>query len=83
MDKIIMAQNTDNKNTLSEDQAIAYRKRLNGWAIARVVSEQERPIVARFRSRSDAEGYIQHLRQHIPDGVFELFFDCKREEAVA
>ena len=77
-----MPQNTDCKNTNSENQAIAYRKRLNGWAIARIVAEQEKIIIARFRSRSDAEGYIQHIRQLIPDGVFELFFDCQREEVV-
>jgi hypothetical protein len=77
-----MPQNTDYKNSNSENQAIAYRKRLNGWAIARIVAEQEKVIVARFRSRSDAEGYIQHIRQLIPDGVFELFSDCQREEVV-
>ncbi len=77
-----MPQNTDYKNTTSENQAIAYRKRLNGWAVARVVTEQEKVIVSRFRSRSDAEGYIQHLRQMIPNTVFELFFDCQQEEVV-
>ena len=77
-----MPQNTDYKNTTPEHQAIAYRKRLNGWAVARVVTEQEKVIVSRFRSRSDAEGYIQHIRQMIPNTVFELFFDCQREEVV-
>ncbi|MTJ09223.1 MULTISPECIES: hypothetical protein [unclassified Anabaena] len=84
-----MPQNTDYKNTNSENQVMpaeieanTYRKRLNGWAVARVVTEQEKVIVARFRSRSDAEGYIQHIRQLIPDTVFDLFFDCQREEVV-
>jgi len=77
-----MPQNTDNKNTPSENQANTYRKRLNGWVIARKVSEQERQIVARFRSRSDAEGYMQHIGQLIPDAVFELFFDCQKQEVV-
>ena len=84
-----MPQNTDYKNITSENQAMptarednAYKKRLNGWAVARVVTEQEKVIVSRFRSRSDAEGYIQHIRQMIPDTVFELFFDCQREEVV-
>ncbi|MDP5016861.1 hypothetical protein FJR11_07325 [Anabaena sp. UHCC 0187] len=77
-----MPQNTDYKDTTSENQAIAYKKRLNGWAVARVVTEQEKVIVSRFRSRADAEGYIQHIRQMIPDTVFELFFDCQREEVV-
>jgi hypothetical protein len=89
MHKIIMPQNTDYKNSTSEDITIpaarednAYKKRLNGWAVARIVSEREKVIVSRFRSRSDAEGYIQHIRQMIPDTVFELFFDCQREEVV-
>ena len=84
-----MPQNTDYKNITSENQTMPavrednpYKKRLNGWAVARVVTEQEKVIVSRFRSRSDAEGYIQHIRQMIPDTVFELFFDCQREEIV-
>ncbi|MBD2296554.1 hypothetical protein H6G06_24505 [Anabaena sphaerica FACHB-251] len=76
-----MPQNTDYKDTKSTNQAISYRNRLNAWAIARVVANQERVIVARFRSRSDADGYIQHLRQIVPDSSFEMFFDSQREEA--
>ncbi|MFN6219666.1 MAG: hypothetical protein ACK4WG_11305 [Aphanizomenon sp.] len=82
-----MPQNTDYKNTTSENQGMptirednAYKKRLNGWVVARVVTEQEKVIVSRFRSRSDAEGYIQHIRQMIPNTVFELFFDSQRKE---
>ncbi|MDD1414856.1 hypothetical protein MEN41_09465 [Dolichospermum sp. ST_con] len=84
-----MPQNTDYKNITSENPAITtptednpYKKRLNGWAVARVVTEQEKVIVSRFRSRADAEGYIQHIRQMIPHTVFELFFDCQREEII-
>ncbi|HLO88171.1 MAG TPA: hypothetical protein VK203_24630 [Nostocaceae cyanobacterium] len=77
-----MPQNTDYKDTNSEPQAQAYRNRLNGWAIARVVENSERVIVARFRTRSDADGYIQHLRQLKPEGTFEVIFDCQREAAV-
>jgi hypothetical protein len=74
-----MPQNTDTK---SENQAITYKNRLNGWAIARIVADQEKVIVARFRSRSDADGYIQHLRQLTPHASFELAFDSQREEVV-
>jgi hypothetical protein len=87
--KIIMPQNPDYQNITSENQAIpgatednTYKKRLNGWAVARIVTAQEKVIVSRFRSRADAEGYIQHIRQMIPNTVFELFFDCQREEVV-
>ncbi|MFM5982395.1 MAG: hypothetical protein ACKO9I_18040 [Sphaerospermopsis kisseleviana] len=76
-----MPQNTDDKDTKSKNPAISYRNRLNSWAIARVIANQERIIIARFRSRSDADGYIQHLRQLIPDGSFEIFFDSQREAA--
>jgi len=32
-------------------------------------------IVARFRSRSDADGHFQFLRQTIPHVKFEVVFD--------
>lgn len=78
-----MAQNTDSNNTRVENPANSYKKRLNSWVITRKVSEQERQVVARFRSRSDAEGYIQHIRQLIPNAAFELLFDCQKQEVVA
>ncbi|BAZ32823.1 hypothetical protein NIES4074_53300 [Cylindrospermum sp. NIES-4074] len=81
-----MPQNTEYKapqsENQSENQAIAYKARLNGWAIARIVPDRERAIVARFRSRSDADGYMRHLRQETPHAVFEVVFDCQREEVV-
>ncbi|AFZ25006.1 hypothetical protein Cylst_2812 [Cylindrospermum stagnale PCC 7417] len=81
-----MPQNTEYKEPKSENQldsqAIAYKARLNGWAIARVVPNAERVIVARFRSRSDADGYMRHLRQETPNAAFEVIFDHQREEAV-
>jgi hypothetical protein len=79
-----MPQNTDYKETQSvtqlENQAIAYKARLNGWAIARIAPNAERVIVARFRSRSDADGYMRHLRQETPNTAFEVVFDHQREE---
>ena len=75
-----MPQNTDYKDTKTGNQAIAYKARLNGWAIVRLVPDMERVIVARFRSRSDADGYIRHLRQEIPNASFEIIFDCQRQE---
>lgn len=76
-----MPQNTDYKDTKPENKAVSYKNRLNGWAIARVLADKERVVVARFRSRSDADGYIQHLQQMVPAGSFEIFFDSQREEA--
>ncbi|MFN6571731.1 hypothetical protein A6770_02120 [Nostoc minutum NIES-26] len=77
-----MPQNTDYKASNSENQGIAYKERLNSWAIARILPDAEREIVARFRSRSDADGYMQHLRQMKPNASFMVVFDCQREEAV-
>ncbi|MBH8575474.1 hypothetical protein I8752_21165 [Nostocaceae cyanobacterium CENA369] len=77
-----MPQNTDYKASKSENQTIAYKERLNSWAIARILPDAQREIVARFRSRSDADGYMQHLRQMTPSASFMVVFDCQREEAV-
>lgn len=81
-EKIIMPENTEYKVSKSGNQGIAYKERLNSWAIARLLPDAQREIVARFRSRSDADGYIQHLRQEIPNASFMVVFDCQREEVV-
>ncbi|AHJ26504.1 hypothetical protein PN465_12720 [Nodularia spumigena CS-584] len=77
-----MPQNTDHKAANTATQAIAYKARLNSWAIARLLPDTQREIVARFRSRSDAEGYMQHLSQITPHASFTVVFDCQREEVV-
>jgi hypothetical protein len=77
-----MSQDTDYKSSTSATQAIAYKKRLNAWAIARSVSDIERVIVARFRSRSDADGYLRHLRQEIPNSTFEVVVDYEQDASV-
>jgi hypothetical protein len=79
--KTIMPQNTEIAATNSETQPIAYKQRLNSWAIARLLPDTQREIVARFRSRSDADGYMQHLSQVIPNASFMVVFDCQREAA--
>ncbi|BAZ50033.1 hypothetical protein NIES4103_26470 [Nostoc sp. NIES-4103] len=77
-----MPQNTDYKASNSENQAIAYKERLHSWAVARLLPDAQREIIARFRSRSDADGYMQHLRQRTPNASFMVVFDCQRDEAV-
>ncbi|MDZ7949904.1 MULTISPECIES: hypothetical protein [unclassified Nostoc] len=76
-----MPENTDNKTSQSDNQTIAYKERLNSWAIARQLPNTQREIVARFRSRSDADGYMRHLPQEIPDASYMVVFDCQRQEA--
>ncbi|MBH8574436.1 hypothetical protein I8752_15680 [Nostocaceae cyanobacterium CENA369] len=77
-----MPQNKIYNDCLLKTQTIAYKERLNSWAIARLLPDMQRVIVARFRSRSDADGHLQRLRQLIPGAYFVLVFDCQRDEAV-
>ncbi|MBD0263925.1 hypothetical protein [Nostoc sp. UHCC 0251] len=75
-----MPENTDYKATKVDNQPIAYKERLNSWAIARLLPNTQREIVARFRSRSDADGYMRHLPQEIPNASYMVVFDCQRQE---
>nr|WP_293226227.1 MULTISPECIES: hypothetical protein [unclassified Microcoleus] len=59
--------------------SIKYKDRLCCWAIARLLPSGQWIIVARCRSRSDAEGHFQFLRQTIPHVKFEVVFDLKGE----
>ena len=54
-----------------------YRARLNPWVIVRLLPNMQRIIVGRFRSRSDADGHLQCLRQLIPQASFVVVFDCQ------
>lgn len=58
---------------------LAYKDRLCCWAIARLLPSGQWIIVARFRSRSDADGHFKFLRQTIPHVKFEVVFDLKGE----
>ena len=52
-----------------------YRERLTPWAIVRLLPNMQRFVAGRFRTRSDADGHLQFLRQHIPNGNFIVVFD--------
>ncbi|NJP12666.1 MAG: hypothetical protein HC866_27030 [Leptolyngbyaceae cyanobacterium RU_5_1] len=52
-----------------------YKDRLNRWAIARLSPHDHPVVVARFRSRSDADGHLQFLCQRLPDDKFVVIFD--------
>jgi hypothetical protein len=54
---------------------LAYRERLNSWAIARLLPNLKSQIVARFRSHSDADGHLKSLQQRLPDSQFVVMFD--------
>lgn len=54
---------------------MTYRERLAHWAVVRLLPNFQRVIVARFRSRSDADGYAMRLRQLMPTAEFVVLFD--------
>jgi hypothetical protein len=78
----IMPQNTDCSDSVSSSDAIAYKKRLSSWAVARLLPDTQQEIIARFRNRSDAEGHLRLLRQLAPDVSLMVVFDCQKKEAV-
>jgi hypothetical protein len=78
----IMPQNTDYSDSVSSSDAIAYKKRLSSWAVARLLPDTQQEIIARFRNRSDAEGHLRLLRQLAPDVSLMVVFDCQKKEAV-
>jgi len=54
---------------------MTYRDRLNHWAVIRLLPKMQRVVVARFKHRSDADGYAVLLRRLFPDGLFVVVFD--------
>ncbi len=75
-----MTQATVSFHTIDENSANKYRAKLKGWAIARLLPDMSREVVARFRSRSDAEGRMQLLQRTAPSTNFMIVFDCPNEE---
>lgn len=53
-----------------------YRERLNRWLIVRLLPNMQRITVAQFYNRSDAEGYMQIIRQLIPNARFAIVFNA-------
>jgi hypothetical protein len=56
---------------------MTYKERLTPWTIVRSLPDMQNTIVARFRSRSDADGHLQFLRQQLPNASFNVIFDCQ------
>lgn len=54
---------------------VSYRDRLQHWAIIRLLPNMQRITVARFRKRSDADGHLRFLQQHITQATFLVVFD--------
>ncbi|NJN59659.1 MAG: hypothetical protein HC879_20335 [Leptolyngbyaceae cyanobacterium SL_5_9] len=56
---------------------MTYRERLTCWAVVRLLPSMQRIVVARFRSRSDADGHLQVLQRMLPTAQFKVVFDLE------
>lgn len=52
-----------------------YRDDLNRWLVVRSLCDMQQVVVARFRTQSNADGYLRVIRRLIPDGKFLVVFD--------
>lgn len=53
---------------------------LKPWAVARQLPSLKWVLIARYRSRSDADGHLQLCRQRVPNIEFKVVFeslDCQ------
>jgi hypothetical protein len=51
------------------------------WVINRLLPTLQWALVGRYRSRSDAEGYLQLCRERVPNARFEVVFDMSETKA--
>ncbi len=54
---------------------------LKPWVVTRQLPNLKWLIIARYRSRSDADGHLLLLRQQVPNLPFKVVFDlldCKQ-----
>ena len=54
---------------------MAYKDSLKLWAVARQGKNLQWVIIARYKSRSDAEGHWLLLKKRVPDIEFKVVFD--------
>lgn len=54
---------------------MTYREQITPWLVVRLLPEMQRQLLARFKSRSDAEGYAQTLRRSQPHDQIVVCFD--------
>jgi hypothetical protein len=54
---------------------MTYRESLKPWIVVRLLPSLQWAIVGRYRSRSDADGHLQLLRQRVPKIEFKVVFD--------
>lgn len=54
---------------------MAYKDSLKPWAVARQHQSLQWIIIARYKSRSDADGHLLLLRQRVPNIQFKVVFE--------
>ena len=54
---------------------MSYKDSLKPWVVARLGQNLQWIIIARYKSRSDADGHLLLLRQRVPDIEFKVVFD--------
>ena len=54
---------------------MTYKRCLKPWAVVRQLPTLKWVIIARYRSRSEADGHLQLLRQRVPSIQFKVVFE--------
>ena len=53
---------------------MTYKQCLKPWAVARQLPTLKWVIIGRYRSRHEADGHLQLLRQRVPNMKFTVVF---------
>ena len=56
-----------NKRVKGDKLIMAYKDSLKPWAVVRLGKKLQWVTIARYKSRSDADGHLLLLRQRVPD----------------
>ncbi|MBD2090871.1 hypothetical protein H6F67_13525 [Microcoleus sp. FACHB-1515] len=62
---------------------MSYRQQLYPWCVVRCLPNMQNAIVARCRSRNEAEEHLKVLRRIMRDGEFAIAFDRPRPDPLA
>lgn len=54
---------------------MTYKEKLQPWCIIRNLPDMSSTFIARFRSRSDANGHMQLLRANNPTTSYQVIFN--------
>jgi hypothetical protein len=60
---------------------MTYKEKLQPWCIIRNLPDMRSKFIARFRSRSDAQGHMQLLRANNPTTSYQVIFNVTPKQA--